>query len=186
MWIDRARAGGHEVILELPMEPFDQARDDTGPQTLMASRDLGGNIGRLEDLLSRASGYFGVTNYQGSRFAASAQAAAPVSEALKQRGLVLFTSGIGQRTSLSAEAGRAGLPVLAADRIIDARQTADSIDEQLLNLEAIALQQGAALGSGFAFPVTVGQVSRWAQAISSRGYVLAPASAVLEARTARR
>ena len=36
-WIDRARARGHEVMLELPMEPFDPDADDTGPQTLLAT-----------------------------------------------------------------------------------------------------------------------------------------------------
>src|SRR5262249_15293879 len=63
-WIDRARARGHEVMLELPMEPFDPDADDTGPQTLLASASAQQNTQRLEQLLSRGAGYFGVTNYQ--------------------------------------------------------------------------------------------------------------------------
>lgn len=185
-WIDRARARGHEVLLELPMEPFDPAADDTGPQTLLANAPAQQNIARLEHLLSRGAGYFGVTNYQGARFATSAQAAQPVVQALRRRGLALISSGIGQRTALSVEAGRAGLPNTAADRIIDARREADAIDEQLLNLEALALQNHSAIGAGFAYPVTMEQVSRWASDIGARGYQLAPASAVLNARAARR
>jgi uncharacterized protein len=185
-WIDRARARGHEVLLELPMEPFDPDADDTGPQTLLASAPSAQNIGRLEQLLSRGAGYFGVTNYQGARFATSAQASAPVVQALRRRGLVFITSGIGQRTALSVEAGRAGLTATAADRIIDARREAEAIDEQLLNLEALALQNRSALGAGFAYPVTMEQVGSWARDISQRGYQLAPASAVLNARAARR
>ena len=50
-WIDRARARGHEVMLELPMEPFDPDADDTGPQTLLASAPAQQNISRLEQLL---------------------------------------------------------------------------------------------------------------------------------------
>ncbi|MEQ1491608.1 MAG: divergent polysaccharide deacetylase family protein, partial [Terricaulis sp.] len=57
-WIDRARARGHEVMLELPMEPFDPDADDTGPQTLLASAPAAQNISRLEQLLSRGTGYF--------------------------------------------------------------------------------------------------------------------------------
>jgi polysaccharide deacetylase 2 family uncharacterized protein YibQ len=185
-WIDRARARGHEVLLELPMEPFDPDADDTGPQTLLASAPSAQNIGRLEQLLSRGAGYFGVTNYQGARFATSAQASGPVVQALRRRGLVLISSGIGQRTALSVEAGRAGVSNTAADRIIDARREAEAIDEQLLNLEALALQNHSALGAGFAYPVTMEQVGRWARDINSRGYQLAPASAVLNARAARR
>jgi polysaccharide deacetylase 2 family uncharacterized protein YibQ len=185
-WIDRARQRGHEVMLELPMEPFDPDADDTGPQTLLASAPAQQNISRLEQLLSRGAGYFGVTNYQGARFATSAQASAPVAQALRRRGLSFISSGIGQRTALSIEAQRANLPSTAADRIIDARREADAIDDQLLNLEALALQNQSAIGAGFAYPVTMEQVGRWARDIDARGYQLAPASAVLHARAARR
>ncbi len=185
-WIDRARAHGHEVLLELPMEPFDPDADDTGPQTLLASAPAQQNIARLEQLLSRGAGYFGVTNYQGARFATSAQASAPVVQALRRRGLAFVSSGIGQRTALSIEAHRAGLPATAADRLIDVRQEASAIDDQLLNLEALALQNRSAIGAGFAYPVTVEQVRRWSVDIASRGYQLAPASAVLNARATRR
>jgi polysaccharide deacetylase 2 family uncharacterized protein YibQ len=185
-WIDRARAAGHEVLLELPMEPFDPEADDTGPQTLLASAPAQQNITRLEYLLSRASGYFGVTNYQGARFATSAQASAPVVQQLRRRGLAFISTGIGQRTALNVEAQRAGMPTAAADRIIDVRREADAIDDQLLNLEALALQNQSAIGAGFAYPVTIEQVGRWAADVESRGYQLAPASAVLAARAARR
>jgi uncharacterized protein len=185
-WIDRARARGHEVMLELPMEPFDPDADDTGPQTLLATAPAQQNVSRLEQLLSRGTGYFGVTNYQGARFATSAQASTPVVQALRRRGLMFISSGIGQRTALSVEAQRAGLPSMAADRIIDVRREADAIDDQLLNLEALALQNQSAIGAGFAYPVTIEQVGRWANDVASRGYQLAPASAVLNARAARR
>lgn len=185
-WIDRARARGHEVMLELPMEPFDPDADDTGPQTLLATASAQQNVNRLEQLLSKGAGYFGVTNYQGARFATSAQAAQPVVQALRRRGLVFISSGIGQRTALSVEAQRAGLGFTAADRIIDARREAEAIDDQLLNLEALALQNRSAIGAGFAYPVTMEQVGHWAQDVGTRGYQLAPASAVLGVRAGRR
>jgi len=185
-WIDRARARGHEVLLELPMESFDPEADDTGPQTLLANGSPRENIAKLENLLSRAAGYFGVTNYQGGRLASSQQASAPIAQALKSRGLVFAGNAIGPRTAFGVEAGRAGLPFTPADRIIDVQRDANAIDEQLLNLEALALQNGSALGSGFAFPVTIDQIQEWAENLSMRGYVLAPASNVMESRNARR
>jgi polysaccharide deacetylase 2 family uncharacterized protein YibQ len=185
-WIDRARARGHEVLLELPMEPFDPQADDTGPQTLMANGSPRENIAKLENLLSRAAGYFGVTNYQGGRFASSGPASAPVAQALKSRGLVFVGNAIGARSAFGVEAGRAGLPFSSADRIIDVQRDGNAIDEQLLNLEALALQNGSALGSGFAFPVTIDQIEEWAENLSMRGYVLAPASSVMESRNTRR
>jgi hypothetical protein len=103
-------------------------------------------------------------------------------QALRRRGLALITSGLGQRTAMSTEARRVSLPVTAADRIIDSRREADAIDEQLLTLEALALQNGSAIGAGFAYPVTIDQIGRWGAELGARGYQLAPASAVLRLR----
>jgi polysaccharide deacetylase 2 family uncharacterized protein YibQ len=181
-WINKARARGHEVLIELPMEPFDPAANDTGPQTLLAGASAKDNVAKLENLLSRGAGYFGVSNYQGAKFAMSSTASAPIAKALKDRGLVFVSNGIGQRAPLGAEAARAGLPFVAADRVLDTQRDADSIDDQLQNLESVAQQSGAALGAGFAFPVTVDQVKTWADGLATRGIQLAPASAILDAR----
>ena len=47
-----------------------------------------------------------------------------------------------------------------------------------LALEAGALQRGQALGSGFAYPVTLEKVAQWSRGLSDRGFQLAPASAM--------
>ena len=170
-WIDLARANGHEVLLEAPMEPVDYPQNDPGPYTLMAEAQGPETVKKLEWLLSRATGYFGVTNYLGSRFVGSDGAMGAFSSALKGRGLAFIDDG-------SAAKRGGGLPRASADRIIDDQLSKDSIDQQLLALEAGALQHGQALGSGFAYPVTLTQVAAWAQSVETRGYQLAPASAL--------
>src|SRR5690606_14076316 len=42
-WIAKARAAGHEVLLELPMEPFGYPQNDPGPHTLLTGGDKGEN-----------------------------------------------------------------------------------------------------------------------------------------------
>jgi polysaccharide deacetylase 2 family uncharacterized protein YibQ len=185
-WIDSARAHGHEVMIELPMESFDSAESDSGPQTLLANAPARDNLGKLENLLSRGAGYFAVSNYQGSKFAQSAAASAVLVKALKDRGLGFVSNGIGQRAALGFEAQRTGLPFAAADRVLDAQREAAAIDDQLSDLEALAQQTGSALGAGFGFPVTVGEVKAWAASLADKGLALAPASAVMEARSSRR
>lgn len=170
-WIDRARAAGHEVLLEIPMEPLDYPSNDPGPYTLMANAAPGEINRRLEWLLSRASGYFGVTNYLGGRFVGSNSAMAAFAGALKGRGLAFVDDG-------SAARRANGPPRASADAVIDEELSANAIDKQLLALEAQAQSHGAALGSGFSYPVTLEQVGRWAAGLASRGYQLAPASAV--------
>ena len=177
-WVDRARAAGHEVLIELPMEPYDYPNNDTGPLTLLTSASPSENARRLKALMGSAHGYFGVTNYQGAKFATDASSAAPVMAELKARGLVFIHDGAAPRSVLDREAQTAGVGFARADRVIDATPSADFIDEQLLHLEAIALQRGAALGSGFAYPVTIDQLREWTETLEAKGYRLAPASSL--------
>jgi len=174
-WIDLARANGHEVLLEAPMEPLDYPQNDPGPYTLMAQDPAGETIKRLEMLLSRATGYFGVTNYLGGRFMSSDGAMNAFSAALHQRGLGFIDDG--------SAAGRAGAePRASAERVIDQELDGASIDQQLAALEASAQQHGRALASGFAYPVTLQEVQRWAAGLQAKGLVLAPASALMTRR----
>ena len=177
-WINRARAAGHEVLLELPMEAYDYPNVDGGPHTLLTSSKPEENLRRLNLLMSKASGYFGVTNYQGAKFATDARAVAPVVKALSDRGLAFVHDGAAARSALPQAAKDVNLTFSIADRIVDAEPSADSIDRELLQLEALAIQNGAAVGVGYAYPVTIDTFRHWTQGIKAKGYQLAPASAV--------
>ncbi len=51
----RARRDGHEILLQVPMEPFDFPDSDPGPHTLRASGAAKDNIERLHWLMTRFS-----------------------------------------------------------------------------------------------------------------------------------
>ena len=174
-WIDMARAAGHEVLLEAPMEPSDYPANDPGPYTLMAAGQPAETVRRMEWLLSRATGYFGVTNYLGSRYVTSGPAMTTFTQALGQRGLAFIDDGSAARTG-------GGVPRASADRIIDDRLSADAIAAELATLEANATRGGKALGSGFSYPVTLDVVARWCATLEAKGLQLAPASAVMVRR----
>lgn len=174
-WIDMARANGHEVLLETPMEPTDYPANDPGPYTLLAASPPQETVRKLEWLLSRASGYYGLTNYLGSRFMTSGTAMGAFTGALRQRGLAFIDDGTGARTG-------GGIPRASAGRIIDEDLSAEAIGRQLAALEVGARGGGQALGSGFAYPVTIDQTAAWAQSLPARGFQLAPASAVMSRR----
>ena len=174
-WIDLARSNGHEVLLEAPMEPLDYPQNDPGPYTLMAQDPPQESIKRLEMLLSRATGYFGVANYLGGRFLTSDAAMGVFGAALHQRGLGFIDDG--------SAGGRGGAePRASAERVIDQDLDSSTIDQQLQALESSAQQHGKALASGFAYPVTLQEVQKWAAALQSHGVVLAPASALMSRR----
>ena len=170
-WIDLARAHGHEVLLETPMEPADYPSNDPGPYTLIAANRPEDTVRKLEWLMSRATGYFGLSNYLGARFVESDQAMGTFNAALKARGLAFIDDGLASR--------RGGpIPRASADRVIDDELSANAIDAQLRALENGAAGRGQSLGSGFAYPVTITQVRIWAAGLQARGLQLAPASAL--------
>jgi len=174
-WIDAARAAGHEVLLEAPMEPKEYPQNDPGPYTLMADGQPAETTRRLEWLLSRATGYFGVTNYLGSKFVQSPSAVAILASDLRARGLAFIDDGT------AAQIG-GGLPRASADRIVDDQLDGAAIDAQLTALETQASRSGKALGAGFAYPVTLQEAARWAGGLQGRGYQLVPASALTAKR----
>lgn len=181
-WIDAARADGHEVLIELPMEPFDYPNNDPGPHTLLVDASAEENRRRLLTLLSRAAGYAGVANYLGARLGAAPEPLQAVFSELEARGLSVFHDGSGRRPVLETAAEAAGARVTLADRVVDADPDPSAIDARLLELEALSLQNGTAFGSGFAYPATVDTVAAWAEDLAARGYQLAPASYLMTLR----
>lgn len=174
-WIDMARTAGHEVLLEAPMEPKDYPDNDPGPYTLMADGQPQETTQRLQWLLSRATGYFGVTNYLGSKFVTSPNAMGVFEGELRQRGLAFIDDGSAARVG-------GGLPRASADRIVDDQLDGGAIEAQLGALETQAQRNGQALGSGFAYPITLQEAAHWASGLAARGIQLAPASALAARR----
>ena len=176
-WINQARAGGHEVMLQLPMEPFDYPENDPGPHTLLTSLDAEANIERAEWVLSRFVGYVGVTNYMGSRFTTSAGALKPVLDLVKYRGLMFLDSRASSHSIVGRMAREMGLVEASNSRFVDVVASRAAIDERLKELEVVAKAGNAAIGIAFPYPVTIERLAGWAAGLQSRGITLAPISA---------
>ena len=177
--VARARETGHEVLLQVPMEPFDYPDNDPGPHTLLTSNDAGQNLDRLHWLMSRFQGYVGVINYMGGRFTASEQALAPVLKETATRGLIFVDDASSSRSLASQIAGANNLAFGKADLIVDQVPTASDVDRALGRLETAARARGVAVGFASALPVSIDRISRWIKAAESRGVVLVPITAVV-------
>ncbi len=181
-WVHRARQNGHEVMLQLPMEPFDYPDNDPGPHTLLSSLAPPENTRRLEWLLSRATGYFGVTNYMGAKFTASPDSLRSVLEHINQRGLVYVEDGTSARSSTPLVSRQIGLSATVSDIVIDAIASADAIDAALSELESLALERGVALGVTSALPVSIERINAWANSLEAKGIYLVPVSGTIALR----
>lgn len=171
---ERARAQGHELLLQLPMEPFDYPDNDPGPRTLLTSLSAEQNLDRLHWHLSRIQGYVGVANFMGARFITSEKAVEPLMREAAKRGLVFLDDGGANRSVTAQVADALAVPYEKADATIDSVPTAAEIDRALARLESVAKQRGAAIGFASALPVSIDRIAAWTKALEGRGVVLVP------------
>ncbi|WP_213270446.1 divergent polysaccharide deacetylase family protein [Hyphomonas sp.] len=180
-WIKTAREDGHEVLIEVPMEAYEYGRMRMHSDTLIAGADSKANLARLDQVLGRAIGYFGVINYQGAKFGADADSVDPVFDVLAERGLAFIDDGSVHKATFGQVADTKGLRFARAAGPVDTRQSPQDIAAELMELETIAREHGGAIGAGFAFPVTIEAASLWIDTLEEKGLVLAPVSALVPA-----
>ena len=178
-----ARADGHEVLLQIPLEPNNYPTENPGPHTLLTTLPPEENMKRLQWLMSRYTGYVGVTNLMGGKFEATQVAMTPILEEMKSRGLLYVDDGSVQGSTAGQIAGTIGLDYSVASVQIDANASPADIAKQLAKLEATAKERGAAIGVVKAKPATVKQLAEWAGKLQSKGIVLVPVSAAVRSQS---
>jgi polysaccharide deacetylase 2 family uncharacterized protein YibQ len=174
-----ARAGEHEYLLSLPMEPQGFPNNDPGRQALMTTVSQDENHARLIWLLSRIAGYVGAVGAEGGqlgeRFASLPEEINPVLAELAARGLLYN----------EPRPGAPAPPLVwgkAVDLVVDEPATAADIDRKLGLLRDIARQRGSALGfAGAVRRVTVERIRDWASLLTADGLALTPVSALVQA-----
>lgn len=174
--VNKARSDGHEVMLHMPMEPFDFPANDPGPQTLLSALPADQNLDRLQWAMTRFSGFTGLTNYMGAKFATSDEGLKGLFTELKRRGLTYVEDGAAARSRASDVARQTGIGFARGAITLDAVPTQQRIDEALSALENEAEHKGSALGIASALPISIERLARWAKAIERKGFVLVPVS----------
>ena len=174
----RARRDGHEILLQVPMEPQDYPDSDPGPHTLRSGQPPRENIEKLHWLMSRFSGYVGLTNFLGAKLMTDQAAYGPLLEEINRRGLLFLEDGTVQRSRTKELAGKLSLPVLVADRIQEAGRSRP-LELLLSEVEDLAKRNGSAILSVPALPGNIDKISAWERELAGRGLVLAPVSAII-------
>jgi uncharacterized protein len=172
----KARSLGHELLLQVPMEPFDYPDNDPGPQTLVTAMTPEQNIDRLQWAMSRFSGYVGIVNQMGARFTASEVSFSPILREIGKRGLIYVDDGSSPRSLASQIAGGNSLAFAKANLVLDTIPSPGEIDRALVRLEGMARDNGIAVGFASALPVSIERISLWAKTVESRGFTLVPIS----------
>jgi len=171
---ERARAQRHEILLQIPMEPFDYPDNDPGPQTLLTTLAPEQNLDRFYWHLSRFQGYAGIANFMGGRFVVTDAVMQPIVREAAKRGLGYFDDGLAPRSVAPSLAAAQAMPFARADLSIDAVPTAVEIDRALAKLEGLARERGVAVGMASALPISIERISVWIKTLESHGIMLVP------------
>lgn len=177
-WMTTARRDGHEIVMQVPLEPFDYPNVNPGRNTLTVAASPEQNVEDLRWTLARTTNYTGVMNYMGARFTSDPAAMAPMMAELGKRGLLYLDDGTSARTVAPELALKNGVPYAAGDAIIDQVRERGAILAKLDELERTARAKGTAVGTGSAFDVTVDAVRSWVAEARKRGIEIVPISAL--------
>jgi uncharacterized protein len=180
--VDKARALGHEVLLQLPLEPVGFPATNPGPKTLLTDGKPADNLASLYWHMSRFTGYTGVINYMGGRFLASQQSVKPLLTELRKRGLLFLEDGSLPLSATQDVATSLQFQTRRAQSVIDASPDPGAIISALNLLEEEANRNGIAIGTGSGLDITIKTVADWAKAASDRGVIFLPASAAFKGR----
>lgn len=176
LWTRKARQKGHEVMLELPMEGYGgNAAKQIGPAGLMTGHSAANNLKRLDWVLSRTQGYFGVTNYLGAKFTADSSAITPVIERINALGLAYIDD-----TGAAPRKGRYQAGDIA--HLITPAANSENITAMRTSLHALAnkaLEKDFALGKISVSETGLDVIQAFIAGLDDDEITLAPASAVL-------
>jgi polysaccharide deacetylase 2 family uncharacterized protein YibQ len=180
-WINTARADGHEILIEIPMESanFDPA-EPGADRALRISLPPAENSRRLDWMLSRAQGYAGLINFNGDSFLTRTDVAAPYMDRLSQTGIGFFTDGAFETPTLPALAKSVRQPIKVGHGLIDPDPIPRVISARLSGLGDAAKSGSHPVGVGFAYPETLAEIQNWIGTLDAQNLQLAPATAALK------
>jgi uncharacterized protein len=183
--VGRAREAGHEVMLQIPMEPFDYPDNDPGPHTLTVRGKGQDNADKLHWAMGRFTGYTGLVNFMGAKLTADEAALGPILSEIGRRGLAFLDDGSSSRSLVGTVGPASRTPVARADIVLDGAPRLEAIDKELARLEETARRRGFAIGTASALPLTVDRIARWARELESRNILLVPVSSAFAGESRR-
>lgn len=178
-WMQEARRDGHEILLQIPMEPFDYPASDPGAHALLVSRGAQKNLAELHRNMGQITNYTGIMNYLGGRFLSDAGALEPVMRDLGRRGLLFLDDGTSAQSLSGTLAGAFDVPHGFADAVVDGELSHGAILRKLDELERIARRNGTAIGVASAFEESVAAIAEWMEEAGGRGIEFVGVSALV-------
>jgi polysaccharide deacetylase 2 family uncharacterized protein YibQ len=175
-----AQRQGKEILLHLPMEPYNYPHVDPGQPALLSTMNTKELTAQVEAALAAIPTAVGVSNHMGSRLTENRDAMHVVMQVMKHHNLFFLDSRTSQK-SLAYQVAHA-LGVRTAQRHIFLDNEIDSrkISQQLYRLAALARESGSAIGIGHPYPETVQSFRDTLPEIQQTGVEFVPISRLVQ------
>ncbi len=178
-WINRARAAGHEVWMEIPIQR--KGLNDTGLNTIFHHDSLVEKGKTMRTSLARGLGYVGVALFMDNGVIETKDHYAKLLEEIYGRGLAVLEMNSNAPTFMEAIAMSKAAPYIKATEEI---KRISGINP-FTSVEKTAQEARQAIAIIPPYPVLVKDLALWIEKVGKIDYVIAPVSAIYDLPLAR-
>lgn len=176
--VDFARANGHEIMLHLPMEPFDRGLS-AGPNAMTTHLDDAEFENRLSANLNAFDGYVGINNHMGSRLTSTPDLIDRVMREIADQDVYFVDSWTSPRSVAYVSAANMNIPRGRRDVFLDHDEGEAPVWAALRQAERIARTHGSAVVIGHPKTDTLSVLAKWLPDAAARGVEIVPMSALI-------
>lgn len=156
----RLHAKGAQLMLHLPMEPFEYPEVNPGPGAILSSMSPDTLMAQLEKSINDIPHVVGVNNHMGSKITTNADQMNQIFTVLKKKNLFFIDSRTAPRSQCRAAARLFQLQFAQRDIFLDNFQNTEYITSQLKKLQAMAKKHGYAIGIGHPYRATLNTLTK--------------------------
>lgn len=175
--MDKAREGGHETWMMLPLETKDYPLTDPGPHALLMNASVERNTERLASVLAGAQGYVGLVAQKNHVFKASDADTKPSIEQIFKRGLAVFDSETTANSFVQELAYKNDYPIAKNNFWLDDDLSPLAFNQKLRQMKEFGEANGSVTLMLRPYPASLKALQKFLNSAAASDFVLAPASA---------
>ncbi len=169
--------GSGEIILHLPLEPWNSGNHAINRGTLLTNMDRPHLLEQIERNLGAVPHLSGVSSHMGSKFTEDSEKMSWLLEALEEKGLYFLDSRTSRKTVAYSLAGKMMLKAAQRDLFLDNSRDQGSIEMQLRKILPLAKKKGGSLVViGHPHPHTISALKKYLPLLRQQGVTFVPLS----------
>jgi polysaccharide deacetylase 2 family uncharacterized protein YibQ len=175
--VDDIAHGGvhHDILVNLPLEPYNYPVNDPGPLTLLRELSADEKSERIKSALNVLPGAVGMYAVEAENFTNSLEGSKFVLENLNNANKILLY-GNSNETILNQVANIYNYKMFVVDVRLDLQLSKATIEKQLEKLEQIAKNKGVAIAYSNAYPMLADIIPEWAATLAAKNITIVPIS----------